>query len=85
MLPIWTEGDRTNNTCVSSQRRNSLHTFDTGIWHQFIRISQHFLLTSTSSTTGSTSRKASTPTSIEGKERKPMETIPFPPEEKKKK
>jgi hypothetical protein len=28
----------------SSQRRNSLHTFDTGIRHQFISISQHFFI-----------------------------------------
>jgi hypothetical protein len=85
MLPVGTESDRTNPIHVSSQRRNSLHTFDTGICHQSVRISQHlFILTFASSTTSSASRTASIPTLTIGKEAKQIETIPFPPKEKKK-
>jgi hypothetical protein len=85
MLPIWTEGDRKNTILVPSQRRNNLHTFDTGICHQFISISQHLLIDFRffhNREAQLASRTASTPTPTEGKERKPMETIPVPPEEK---
>jgi hypothetical protein len=85
MLPIWTEGDRNNSIRVSSQRRSSPHTCDTGMFHQFIRISQQLLTDfDVSSTTGSTSRTASTPAPTEGKERKPIETIPLHQKKKKK-
>jgi hypothetical protein len=83
MLPVRTEGDRMNNTRVSSQRRNSLHTFDAGICHQFTRISQHLLIDFHIFHNRLSSRTASTPALTKGKERKPTETIPFPLEGKK--
>jgi hypothetical protein len=70
---------------VSSQRRNSLHTFDTGICDQFIRISQHLLINFHIFCNRLNLATVSSPlhTNTFCKERKPTETIPFPPEEKK--
>jgi hypothetical protein len=78
-LPVGTEGNRSNPIRV---RR---HTFETGSCHHFIRISQHLFgdFHFFHNRLNNSSLTDSTPTPTEGKERKPIETIPVPPEEKK--
>jgi hypothetical protein len=68
----------------AASRRNNLHTFEAGICHQFIRISQHLLINfHIFHNRLNKSHSLHTNTNRRQRNKRQIEIVPLPPEEKK--